>query len=85
MKPPKCQAIEEIKKQEKWNKRGGEKVKSKSQDCYVSFKPKILFYVQAWTTQANILHLAQRVWPVNGFVVSFSFLWHDSDQKTAQL
>ena len=85
MKPPKRQAIEEIKKQEKWKKRGGEKVKSKSQDCYVSFKPKILFYVQARTTQANILHLAQRVWPVNGFVVSFSFLWHDSDQKTAQL
>ena len=76
-------------RQEKWKKRGGEKVKSKSQDCYVSFKPKnylkILHYVQARTSQADILHLARRVQPVNGFVVSFSSLWHNSDQKTAQL
>ena len=33
MKPTKCPAKEEQKK------RGGEKVKSKSQDCYVTFKP----------------------------------------------
>ena len=53
-------------------------MKSKSQDCYVSFKPKnylkILHYVQARTSQADILHLARRVQPVNGFVVSFSSL-----------
>ena len=89
MKPTKCQAKEEKMRQEKWKKRGGENVKSKSQDCCVTFKPKnylkILLYVQARTWQANILHLERRVWPVNSFVVSFSSLWHDSDQKTAQL
>ena len=73
----------------KGKKRGGEKVKSKSQDCCVTFKHKnylkILLSVQAQTSKANILHLAWRVRPVNGFVVSFSSLWHDSDQKTTQL
>ena len=55
---------EEQMRQEKWKKRGGEKVKSKSQDCCVTFKCKnylkILLSVQAQTSQANILHLAQR-------------------------
>ena len=59
-------------------------MKSKSQDCCVTFKHKnylkILLSVQAQTSQANILHLARRVRPVHGFVVSFSSLWHDSDQ-----
>ena len=76
-------------RQEKWKKRGGEKVKSKRQDCCVTLKHKnylkILLSVQAQTSQANILHLVQRVQPVNGFAVSFSSLWHDSDQKTTQL
>ena len=84
MKPTKCPAKEEKMRQEKWKKRGGEKVKSKSQDCCVTFKHKnylkIFLSVQAQTSQANILHLAQRVRPVHGFVVSFSSLWHDSDQ-----
>ena len=58
MKPTKCPAKEEKMRQEKWKKRGGENVKSKSQDSYVSFKPKnylkILLYAQARTSQANI-------------------------------
>ena len=62
----------------KVKKEGGEKVKSKRQDCCVTLKHKnylkILLSVQAQTSQANILHLAQRVQPVNGFVVSFSSL-----------
>ena len=44
-------------------KRGGEKVKSKSRDCCVTFKPKIskfLLSAHAWTSQANILHLDQK-------------------------
>ena len=40
MKLTKYPAKEEKMRQEKWKKRGGEKVKSKSQDRYVSFKPK---------------------------------------------
>ena len=53
-------------------------MKSKRQDCCVTLKHKnylkILLSVQAQTSQANILHLAQRVQPVNGFEVSFSSL-----------
>ena len=48
----------------KVKKRGGEKAKSKSQDCCVTFKPKnyleILLSVHARTSQADILHLDQR-------------------------
>ena len=51
-------------RQEKQKKRGGEKAKSKSQDCCVTFKPKkfleILLSVHAQTSQANILHLDQK-------------------------
>ena len=51
-------------RQEKQKKRGGEKAKSKSQDCNVTFKPKnyleILLSAQAQTSQANILHLDQK-------------------------
>ena len=43
---------------------GGEKAKSKSQDCCVTFKPKnyleILLSAHAQTSQANILHLDQK-------------------------
>ena len=51
-------------RQEKQKKRGGEKAKSKSQDCCVTLKPKnyleILLSVHAQTSQANILHLDQK-------------------------
>ena len=41
MKPTKCPARAKKMRQEKRKKRGGEKAKSKSQDCYnVTFKPK---------------------------------------------
>ena len=50
--------------QEKRKKRGGEKGKSKSQDCCVTFKPKnyveILLSAHARTSQADILHLDQK-------------------------
>ena len=50
-------------RQEKRKKKGGEKAKSKSQDCSVTFKPKneILFSAHARTSQAGILHLDQKV------------------------
>ena len=41
MKPTKCPAREKKMRQEKRKKKGGEKAKSKSQDCCVTFKPKI--------------------------------------------
>ena len=44
--------------------REGEKAKSKSQDCCVTFKPKnyveILLSAHARTSQADILHLEQK-------------------------
>ena len=65
MKPTKCPAREKEMRQEKWKRREGEKVKSKSQDCCVIFKPKnylkILLSAHAQTTQADILHLDQKV------------------------
>ena len=52
-------------RQEKRKKREGEKVKSNTQDCCVTFKPqnyhKILLSAHAQTLQANILHLDQKV------------------------
>ena len=62
MKPPKTSKILKkwgYKKRKKW---GGEKEKSKIQDCCVTFKSKnleILLSVHAWTWQVNILHLDQ--------------------------
>ena len=48
-------------RQEKQKKRGGEKAKSKSQYCCVTFKPqKILLSAHARTSQADILHLDQK-------------------------
>ena len=51
-------------RQQKGKKRGGEKAKSKSQDCCVTFKPKnyleILLSAHARTLQADILHLDQK-------------------------
>ena len=65
MKPTKCPAREKKMRQEKRKKRGGEKAKSKSQDCCVTFKPKnqnleILLSAHARTSQADILHLDQK-------------------------
>ena len=64
MKPTKCPAREKKMRQEKRKKRGGEKAKSKSQECCVTFKPKnydlkILLSAHARTSQADILHLDQ--------------------------
>ena len=63
-KPTKCPAREKKMRQEKRKKRGGVKVKSKSQDCCVTFKPKnyleILLSAHAQTSQANILNLDQK-------------------------
>ena len=50
--------------QENRKTRGGEKGKSKSQDCRITFKPKnyveILLSARARTSQADILHLDQK-------------------------
>ena len=40
MKPSKCPAREKKNEARKAKKEGGEKAKSKSQDCCVTFKPK---------------------------------------------
>ena len=51
MKPTKCPAKEKKMRQEKRNRRGGEKAKNKSQDCCVTFKPlKILLSAHAQTS-----------------------------------
>ncbi|CAH3179939.1 unnamed protein product [Porites lobata] len=51
-------------RQEKRKKKGGEKARSKSQDCCVPFKPKnylqILLSAYARTSEADILHLGQK-------------------------
>ena len=64
MKPTKWPAREKKMRQEKRKKKGGEKAKSKSQDCCVTFKLKnyisILLSVHARTSQANSLHLDQK-------------------------
>ena len=64
IKPTKCPAKEKNMRQETWKKRGGEKVKSKSQDCCVTLKPKnylaILLSTHAQTLQADILQLDQK-------------------------
>ena len=48
-------------RQEKRKKKEGEKAKSKSQDCCLTFKPKnyveILLSVHARISEADILHL----------------------------
>jgi len=63
MKPTKCPAKEknEARKAKKEGGWGGEKAKSKSQDCCVTFKPlEILLSSHARTSQANILHVDQK-------------------------
>ena len=46
-------------RQKMGKKRGGEKAKSKSQDCLVTWEPNLLS-AHARTSQANILHLDQK-------------------------
>ena len=64
------------------------KAKSKNQDCCVTFKPKILLSAHAQLRKLIFCIWIKRprsVQFVNGFMVSFSSLQHDSDQKRAQL
>ena len=62
VKPTKCPAREKKMRPEKRKKKGGEKAKSKSQDCCVTFKPKnyLVILLSARTSQAHILHLDQK-------------------------
>ena len=64
MKPTKCPAREKNEARKVKKKKGGEKAKSKSQDCWVTSKPKnyleILLSAHARTSQADILHLDQK-------------------------
>ena len=95
MKPTQCPAKERKVRQEKQKKRGGEKAKSRSQDCCVTFKPKnylkILLSVHAQTSQTSTLHLDRKATKcmtckrLCHSLVSFSSLQQDSDQKTAPL
>ena len=78
--------------QEKQKKGEGEKVKSKSQDCCVTFKPKTMLKF-CFLRMPELRKLIFCIWirrapsvrPVNRFVVSFSSLQHDSDQKNSRL
>ena len=56
MKPTKCPARDKKMRQEKRKNRGGEKAKSKSQDCCVE----ILLSAHARTSQADFLYLDQK-------------------------
>ena len=58
MKPTKRPAKQKKLRQEKWKKRGGEKAKSKSEDCCVTFK---WTYTEkrtpcTWTTSVDLVH-----------------------------
>ena len=60
----------------------------KSQDCCVTFKPKILLSAHAWTLQPNIFFWIRKPWSVrliNGFVVGFRSWKPGSEQKIARL
>ena len=65
MKPAKCAAREKKNEARKAKKEGRRECKIKSQDCYVTFKPKkpnlkFLLSVHAQTSQANILYMDQK-------------------------
>ena len=63
MKPTKFPARENKNEARKAKKRGGDKAKSKSQDCCVTFKPKnpkLLLSAHNRTSQAKIVHLDQK-------------------------
>ena len=87
MKPTKCPAREKKMRQEKRKKRGGEKVKSKSQDCCVTFKLKnylkILLSAHARTSKANIIHLDQKA--TKCMTCKQLFMAQRSDQKTTRI
>ena len=67
--------------------RGEEKVKSKSQDCCVTFKPtnylKILLSAHARTSKANIIHLDQKA--AKCMTCKQLFMAQRSDQKTTRI
>ena len=77
MKPTKCPAREKKMRQEKRKKKGGERAKSKSEDCCVTFKPKNLKFCFLRMPELSKLIFCiwirrpQSVRPVNRFVVSF--------------
>ena len=73
MKPTKCPAREKKMRQEKQKKRGGEKF------CFLCMRKLRKLILCIW------IRRPPSVRPVNSFVVSFSFLWHNSDQRTTQL
>ena len=75
IKPTKCPA-----KEKKW----GEKAKSKSQDCYVTFKLEILLSAHARTSHADILQLDQKAAKCTTCKQHCGKFQHDSDQKTSQ-
>ena len=79
MKPTKCPAREKKMRQEKRKKRGGEKAKSKSQDCCVTFKPKNYDLKICFLHMPELPKLISCTWIrrlqsvrfVNGLVVKF--------------
>ena len=77
MKPTKRPAREKKMRREKRKKKGGEKAKSKSQDCCVTLKPKFCFLRMPELRKLIFCIWIRRprsVRPVNRFVVSFSAL-----------
>ena len=75
MNPTKSPAKERKMWQEKRKKRGGEKAKSKSQDCCVTFKPQNLeiLLLRMLLNRASQWNRGPRsARPVNGFVIRFS-------------
>ena len=92
MKPTKCPARE--KKGGKKSQKGGEerkrKVKVKTAVSLLNPKPISKFCFLRMPELRKLMFCIwikrlQSVQPVNGFVVSFSSLQHNSDQKTTQL
>ena len=76
MKPTKCPAREK-KNEARKEKKGGEKAKSKSQDCCGTYKPKFCFLRMPELRKLIFCIWIRRppsVRPVNRFVVSFSSL-----------
>ena len=89
----------DFKRKKKWGKKSekeeswGEKVKSDNQDCCVIFlNPKTISKF-CFLCMPELCKLIFCIWirrprsvrPVNSFVLSFSSLQHDSDQKTTRL
>ena len=89
MKPTKYPARE--KNEARKAKKEGRREKSESQDCCVTFKPNSKFCFLRIPEHRKLIFCIwirrpTSVRPVNGFfVVRFSSLLHDSDQKTSRL